>query len=78
MAALIDQLTETLKQRDGIEAAEARFFALKEIVLSGLSRAGFFRENPYVPEMDSITENCLYLTCLGSAERRDAAFSFLG
>ena len=52
MDTLIKQLTTTIENRDGITHEEAVGKALREIVLSGLSRSGFLKECPYLSGFD--------------------------
>ena len=81
MANLIDQMTALIRQRDNIEESDARFIALKEIVFAGLARGSFFRDHLYLPEMDSLTKDCLYLTFLSQKGNEsfspDPFYSFL-
>ena len=52
MDTLIKQLTTKIETRDGITHEEAAAKALREIVLSGLSRSGFLKECPYLSGFD--------------------------
>ena len=66
MDTLIKQLTATIEKRDGLNSTEAAAKALREIVLSGMSRGGFLKECVYLPGLDRFEKNSntLYLCFL--------------
>lgn len=64
MDELFNQLARIIETQEKIETEKAETLALKEIVLSGLSRNGFFKECPYLSNLDLYKNNCLYLSFL--------------
>jgi len=42
MDEIIKQLTRIIENKDKFDEKKAQAFALKEVILSGLSRSGFF------------------------------------
>lgn len=68
METLIKQLTKLIENSYSIDSKEASGKALKEIVLSGLSRSGFLKVCPYLSAMDIYKDNTLYLLFLNQKE----------
>ena len=52
MDAIKRQLSEVIKQKNNLSAETADLLALKEIVMSGLSRCGFLKEFDYLSDFD--------------------------
>ena len=61
METFFQHLALKIQTDHGIKKKEAESAALKEIILSGLSRGGFLKTTPYLPEFDHIVKDCLYL-----------------
>ena len=61
MDGLIQQIAQIIEPQNRTGKNEPQLKPLKEIVLSGLSRGGFFKECPYLPEFDHISNNCVFL-----------------
>ena len=64
MDAIVQQLTQIIKQNEKIEDRDAEFKAVKEILLSGLSRSGFLKENLYLNKFDFQYKDIHYLCFL--------------
>ena len=64
MDEIIKQLTRIIENKDKFDEKKAQAYALKEVILSGLSRSGFFRDCPYLSNMDLYNQNELCLTFL--------------
>ena len=68
---LIDQLERIIENRDHIEKNEACARALKEIVLSGLSRSGFLKSCNYLPDLDQYNNNRIVLGFIDQNPKED-------
>ena len=64
MEKLIQQLSIIIEERDSVSQKEALVRALKEVVLSGLSRSGFLKDCPYLSKMDLYQKDTLYILFL--------------
>ena len=64
MDAIKQQLTQTIQNNRGTDRKVAECLALREIILSGLSRSGFMKLFNYLPPFDSLKENKLFLCFL--------------
>ena len=71
MDGLIQQITQTINDQKKFTPKEINTRALKEIVLSGLSRGGFLKNFPYLREFDRFENNCLYLAFLMQDEQNN-------
>lgn len=64
MDGIKQQLSEIIKQKNSVSSETAELLAMKEIVMSGLSRCGFFKEYPYLTKFDYQFNNKYYLIFL--------------
>ena len=64
MDAILQQLSQTIQNNGKTDRKEAECLALREIILSGLSRSGFMKLFTYLPPFDSLKDNKLYLCFL--------------
>lgn len=64
MDGLIQQIAQTIEPPEKSGQKETQLKALKEIVLSGLSRSGFFRDYPFLPGIDHYENDCLFISFL--------------
>lgn len=64
MDAIIQQLSQTIQNNGETDRKAAECLALREIILSGLSRSGFMKLFTYLPPFDCIKINKLYLCFL--------------
>ena len=64
MDELIKQISQMIKTRDVIDENTALAKAVREIVLSGLSRCGFMKVCSYLEKLDHFNQNTLYLCFL--------------
>lgn len=76
MDAIILQLSQTIQNNQKKAPKEAGCLALKEIVLSGLSRSGFQKQHFYLPSFDNLTKNKLYLFFLDQKLQNDESYRF--
>lgn len=78
MDAIIHQLSQTIQNNQKKNRKEAGCLALKEIVLSGLSRSGFMKQFSYLPSFDIFTDNKLYLSFINrKLQQADSLRNFL-
>ncbi len=78
MDAIIQQLSQTIQNNQKTDRKEAGCLALREIVLSGLSRSGFLKQYSYLLSFDTFTDNKLYLGFLEQkAHENDSIRNFL-
>ena len=68
MEKLIQQLTKIIEERDSLSHKEALARALKEVILSGLSRSGFLKDCPYLSKMDLYQNDALFILFLHQGE----------
>ena len=61
MDAILQQLSQTIQNNGETDLKAAECLALREIILSGLSRSGFMKLFTYLPPFDSLKKNKLYL-----------------
>lgn len=64
MDAIKRQLSEVIKQKNNVSAETADLLALKEIVMSGLSRCGFLKEFDYLSDFDHLNGKKYFLIFL--------------
>jgi hypothetical protein len=64
MDAIKRQLSEVIKQKNNLSAETADLLALKEIVMSGLSRWGFLKEFDYLSDFDHLDGKKYFLIFL--------------
>ena len=64
MDAIIQQLSQTIQNNGETDRKKAECLALREIILSGLSRSGFMKLYTYLTPFDSIKKNKIYLCFL--------------
>lgn len=67
MDVLINQITQIFNNNKDNERNEAAAKALKEIILSALSRSGFLKSCPYLSKMDQSKNNMYYLIFLNQS-----------
>ncbi len=75
METLIRQITRTIEENETDDKLAATGKALKEIVFSGLSRSGFFKKYPYLPELDKAADMDLYVSFLNKEPENDIGLS---
>ena len=72
MDAILQQLSQTIQNNNVTDRKEAECLALREIILSGLSRSGFMKLFTYLPPFDSLKDNKLYLCFLDQDMQKKA------
>ena len=78
MDAIILQLSQIIQNKQNKNRKEAGCLALREIILSGLSRSGFLKQYSYLPSFDTFAENKLYLSFLDQKlQKTDSLRNFL-
>ena len=71
MDAILQQLSQTIQNNGKTDRKEAECLALREIILSGLSRSGFMKLFTYLPSFDSLKNNKLYLCFLDQDSQKN-------
>ena len=67
MDGLINQITQIFENEGKSDRKESAAKALREIILSGLSRSGFLKQCPYLSKMDLFKDDVYYLLFLNQS-----------
>ena len=67
MDVLINQITQIFENEGKSDRKESAAKALREIILSGLSRSGFLKQCPYLSKMDLFKDDVYYLLFLNQS-----------
>lgn len=70
MDAIIQQLSRIIQNNQKASENQAEIRALREILLSGLSRSGFLKEFPFLPEFETISGHRCFL-CFLDQDKHD-------
>ena len=71
MDAILQQLSQTIQNNGNTDRNAAECLAMREIILSGLSRSGFMKLFTYLPPFDSLKNNKLYLCFLDQDSQKN-------